>query len=90
MLQNFQNEFQNGGESIISKTFYGVVRSTMTCDKCKITKYSFQTFNMQIFQLKKLKYDKIKHEGNSSVKLNLLDAFIYSSNEEILDGENMI
>ena len=90
MLQNFLNEFQNGGESIISKTFYGVIRSTMTCDKCKITKYSFQTFNMQIFQLKKLKYDKIKNEGNSSIKLNLFDAFIYSSNEEILDGDNMI
>ena len=90
MLQNFQNEFKNSGESIISKTFYGIIRSKMICDKCKLTKYSFQTFNMQIFQLKKLKYDKIKKEGNTFDKLSLIDAFNYLSNEEILDGENMI
>ena len=62
----------------------------MSCEVCKVTKYSFQTFNMQIFQLKKFKEDKIKAYGQQNVKLNLLDCFIFSANVEILDGDNMI
>jgi ubiquitin C-terminal hydrolase len=92
MFLDFQNQIQKAGESVISKTFYGITRSKMTCDNCKISKYSFQTFNMQIFQLKKLKQDKMKFEGNNNnfIKLNLFDAFKYTNMEEILDGENMI
>jgi ubiquitin C-terminal hydrolase len=90
MLNKFANEFITTHNSIISKNLYGITRSIMTCCECNITKYSFQTFNMQIFILKKLNDDKKAVLGQYSGKLNLLDLFIYSGNEEILDGENMI
>jgi ubiquitin C-terminal hydrolase len=90
MLNKFANEFITTHNSIISKNLYGITRSIMTCCECNITKYSFQTFNMQIFILKKLNDDKKAVLGQYKGKLNLLDLFIYSGNEEILDGENMI
>ena len=90
MLQNFIQEFSYTNNSIISKTFYGVLRTKISCEECKINKYSFQSFNMQIFQLKKLKKEKTAIFGHNNVKLNLIDCFIYSGNEEILDGDNMI
>ena len=90
MLQNFLQEFSCINNSIISKNFYGVLRSIMTCEECKITKYSFQTFNMQIFILKKLREDKKAQLGPYYSTLSLMDAFSFSENEDILDGENMI
>ena len=90
MLQNFFIEFNTTNNSIISKHFYGIIRSKMFCDSCNITKFSFQTFNMQIFLLKKLKEDKKSELGQYYDKLTLMDAFIYTEKEEILEGENMI
>ena len=90
MLKNFINEFTLSHNSIISDNFYGVLRSIMTCDGCNVTKYSFQTFNMQIFVLKKLKDDKKMALGQYCDKLTLMDAFLYSGKEELLIGENMI
>ena len=90
MLQNFLQEFSCTNNSIISNTFYGILRTKITCIECNITKYSFQSFNMQIFQLKKIKEDKYSQLGNYYDKLNLLDCFIYSGIEEMLDGDNMI
>ena len=43
-----------------------------------------------MFFLKKIKEDKKAALGKYSDKLTLMDAFIYSVNTEILDGENMI
>ena len=90
MFNNFIQEFNNVNNSKISDIFYGVISSTMSCKGCNVTKYSYQTFNMQIFQLKKFKDDKIRAYGQQNVKLNLMDCFIFSANEEILDGDNMI
>ena len=91
MFNNFIQEFNNVNNSVISYNFYGVMSSIMSCEGCKVTKYSYQTFNMQIFQLKKFKDDKIKANGyNQNVRLNLMDCFIFSANEEVLDGDNMI
>ena len=91
MFNNFIQEFNNVNNSVISYNFYGVMSSIMSCEGCKVTKYSYQTFNMQIFQLKKFKDDKIKANGyNQNVKLNLMDCFIFSAQEEVLDGDNMI
>ena len=56
----------------------------MTCNKCKITKYSFQTFNLLIFQLKKVKDTKKKKD------IDLYDAFEVDKKEELLEGDNMI
>ena len=54
-------------------------------------KYSFQTFNLLIFQLKKVKEFKRKLiGGNNYHNLNLIDAFECEKKEELLDGENMI
>jgi len=67
------------------------MRSKMKCNGCGITKYSFQTFNLLIFQLKKVKEYKQKlYKGNNYHNLNLIDAFECEKQEEILDGENMI
>ena len=90
MLQNFFEEFKCANNSIISKNFYGIQRSKMNCQECNITKYSFQTFNMEIFQLKKLKEDKKANLGRHYNTLTLMEAFIFSEKEDILEGENMI
>ena len=92
MLQLFFNDFRVKNNTIISGLFYGITRSTMKCDNCRITKYSFQTFNLLIFQLKKVKEGKLKQSGfnNFNEKLNLIDAFNVEKREEVLEGENMI
>jgi len=89
MLQNFFSDFKLKNNSIISKTFYGITRSIMECKGCGIKKYSFQSFNMQIFQLKKLKEDKLLYYQNNT-KLNLTEAFILQQMPESLTNENMI
>ena len=91
MIQNFKNDFHAKNKSIISDTFYGITRSTMKCNGCGITKYSFQSFNLQIFQLKKLKEDKIASLGQENYDtLTLNEAFVFQQKEELLNGENMI
>ena len=91
MLENFIIDFNIKNRSIICDTLYGIIRTQMKCNGCRKTKYSFQTFNMQIFQLKKLKEDKIKDIGEYyNNDLNLYDCFIYQQKEEYLYGENMI
>ena len=52
-------------------------------------KFSFQSFNMQIFQLKKLKEDKVINCQNNGT-LNLLEAFMLQQLPEPLINENMI
>ena len=92
-LQNFMNDFKLKNNSIISDTFYGIIRTKMKCNGCGLIKYSFQTFNMQIFQLKKIKDDKMAKMGNyydNNIKLDLFDAFYNQQEEEFLYGENMI
>ena len=86
MLESFLKDFQLNIDSIISRIFYGIIRSTMTCLHCNVIKYSFQTFNLLIFQLKKIK-EKSNVQGRN---LNLLDAFNVEQKEEILEGDNMI
>ena len=88
MFNNFLIDSQKAN-SIFSKTFYGITESIMDCKGCGVRKFSFQSFNMQIFQLKKLKEDKIinfKNNGN----LNLLEAFMLQQLPEPLIKENMI
>jgi len=89
MLQNFSNDFKLKNNSIISETFYGITRSIMKCKGCGISKFSFQSFNMQIFQLKKLKEDKSLYYKNNA-KLNLIEAFMLQQMPESLTNENMI
>ena len=93
MLQNFYDDFNAKNKSKIYDIFYGITRSTMKCNNCGIIKYSFQMFNMQIFQLKKLKEDKKAELGkyyNNNEKLTILDAFLNQQKEEKLVHENMI
>ena len=93
MLKNFFDDFNAKNKTKIYDIFYGITRSTMKCNKCKIIKYSFQMFNMQICQLKKIKEDKIAELGNfynSNEKLNIFDAFLNQQKEEKLIQENMI
>ena len=88
-LQNFFNDFKLKGNSIIIETFYGMTRSIMICKGCGIKKYSFQSFNMQIFELKYLKEKKVLHIQNNE-KLNLIEAFLLQQMPELLTNENKI
>ena len=94
MLKLFIQDFQAKNKTIISDLFYGINRSTMKCEFCGVTKYSFQAFNLLIFQLKKVKEEKLKQLGgfydDFKDKLNLIDAFNADQREELLEGENMI
>ena len=91
MLQHFIKDYTEKNKSIISDTFYGIIRSTMKCNNCGKIKYSFQTFNLLIFQLKNIKEynQKILH-NKDDYKISIYDAFDCDKKEEILDGENMI
>ena len=64
----------------------------MKCNHCNITKYSFQTFNLLIFPLKKVKEYKMRKYGGGgwNLNLNLYDAFECEQEEERLEGDNMI
>jgi ubiquitin C-terminal hydrolase len=89
-FQQFFNDLKNN-KSCIFDTFYGIHKIQMKCNKCNIIKYSYQTFNMLVFILKKVKEYKIKSIGNGYYTgINLYDAFENDRNLEILDGENMI
>ena len=91
MLEYFIKDYTEKNRSIISDTFYGIIRSTMMCNKCNRIKFSFQTFNLLIFQLKNIKeYNQKIYKNNNNYKISIYDAFDYDKKEEILDGENMI
>ena len=65
----------------------------MVCKGCKRNKFSFQTFNLLIFPLKKVKdfkLAKIGRKKNINLDLNLYDAFSCEQEVEKLAGENMI
>ena len=89
MLNEFIKEF-NLNRSIISDIFYGINRSIMKCNNCGTKKYSFQTFNLLIFPLKKVKEYKMRQIGRGNLDLNLYDAFSCEQEAERLEGENMI
>ena len=90
MLNDFLIEYKSN-RTLVSNIFYGINRSIMKCFGCGICKYSFQTFNLLIFPLKKVKNYKIKRNGSvKNLDLNLYDAFNCEQEEEKLEGENMI
>ena len=89
MLNEFIKEF-NLNRTIISDIFYGINRSIMKCNNCGTKKYSFQTFNLLIFPLKKVKEYKMRQIGRGNLDLNLYDAFSCEQEAERLEGENMI
>jgi ubiquitin C-terminal hydrolase len=89
-LQNFLNDF-NSTQSCVSETFHGIYKIQLKCDGCQKIKYSYQTFNMLTFILKKIKDDKLSSLGQQYYKgINFNDAFYTDKKEEILKDENMI
>jgi len=91
--EKFLKEFKTKNTSIISENFYGITRSVMKCDACGVQKFSFQTFNILSFILKKVKEEKQKDLGGylpNDYIINLLDAFDSENKLEHLVGENMI
>ena len=63
----------------------------MICYGCKRIKYSFQTFNLINFILKKVKDDKIKSFGQNNYNgIDIFDAFESDRKLEQLLGDNMI
>ena len=92
MFNEFFQEY-NSNRTIVSDIFYGSNFYIMKCSSCNITKYSFQTFNSLIFELKSVKeYKQRKRIFNMfrSLDLNLYDAFACEQEEEKLEGENMV
>ena len=90
MYKDFINELSLN-TTFVSEIFYGINRSVMKCLGCGVCKYSFQTFNLLIFPLKKVKNYKIRKMGRvNNLDLNLIDAFLCEQEEEKLEGENMI
>jgi len=86
MLNDFFAEFKLN-QTIISNTFYGVNRYIVKCSACQCKKYSFQTFNLLNFHLKKVKEYKQKNlHFLNKLDLNLYDAFLCEQEGEILDG----
>ena len=59
-LNKFLNEFQ-ANKSIISDIFYGITQATTKCNFCRVTKYSFKSFNFIDLELKKI-YEEKKQE----------------------------
>ena len=92
MLKHFIKDYTEKNRSIISDTFYGIIRSTMKCNTCHRIRYSFQTFNFLIFQLKNVKeyIQQIFGKNNNYKIINIYDAFDCDKKEVILDGDNMI
>ena len=91
-LNKFLKEFRTNS-SIISDLFYGITRSIMKCEGCNNEKYSFQTFNILNFILKKVREDKNQMLGGylpDDYTINLFDAFECENKKEDLTGENMI
>ena len=89
-FEKFINDFNLTNKTIISNIFYGIYRSTTNCNGCEMIKYSFQTFNLFIFQLKKVQEYKKKKLGIFYKNINLYDAFLCEQKEEILNGDNKI
>ena len=85
----FNNDFKSS-KSCVSETFHGIYKIQLKCDGCQRIKYSYQTFNMLTFILKKIKDDKINSLGQYYNGINLYDAFDTDGKEEILKDENMI
>lgn len=59
-LQNFINDYIPKNKSIIYDTFYMIIKTVIFCKDCGMKKYSYQTFNMLNFVLKKVKVDKLR------------------------------
>ena len=91
-LQNFLKIFSKN-ITIISNIFYGIMRKTELCTACCKTKFSFQTFNLLNFQLRKIKEYKIEKmvdlNSNLNLDLNLYDAFLCEQEIKILKGQNL-
>ena len=85
MFRNFVKVYKGKNKSIISDTFYGIIRSTMKCNYCGKVKYSFKSSNLLDFQFK---------NANEFIRkahiINIPDLFYCDKKEEILDGENMV
>ena len=80
MLNDFLGEY-NLNQTIISNAFYVANRFIVKCNNCNLTKYSFQTFNLLIFNLKRVKKYKQKnlHFWNK-LDLNLYYFYFLISN----------
>ena len=89
MFKDFLNDY-NCSSTIISNIFNGIKRLIVRCNGCNVTKYSFQSFNLLIFSLKKVKVYKVRQFHNPNYNLNLYDAFLCEQEEEKLEGDNMI
>jgi ubiquitin carboxyl-terminal hydrolase 8 len=89
-LQNFFNDLKYN-KSYLLDTFYGILETKLKCDKCNTIKYSYQTFNMTVFNLKNVKEDKINSIGLENYNgINIFDCFENFRKVEILIGDKKI
>ena len=85
----FINDFMNN-QSCVAKIFHGIMRIQLECDGCKKIKYSYQTFNLITFILKKISDEQRKIDQEFYPGINIYNAFENDKKTETLTGENMI
>ena len=91
-LEYFMDDFKKKNYSIMHEIFYGINESIMKCEGCHKTRYSYQSFNMLTFALKKVKENKqeLIDQGYQDKNIDLYYAFESEMKEEKLTAENMI
>jgi len=85
----FLNDLKNN-QSYVANIFHGIMRIQLECDGCNNIKYSYQTFNLITFILKKISDEQRKIDQQYYQGINIYNAFENDKKTEILTGENMI
>ena len=74
VLVKFLTEFTNNNNSLISKLFFGLIKTKCICNECGYTKYDFDYYNCLYFDLSKIKQymneSKFKAKNSGFITLN--------------------
>ena len=98
MLNIFMNEYKIKYNSIISKSFYGILETKSQCQICKNIKYNFQIYSFIEFPLervnqycfnngKRMNYNMI---NNKNPDIDIYECFEYYNNIELMTGDNQM
>ncbi len=85
---NFVNDYFSKNKSTILDQFYFIQGSHMICNKCKHDTDNYQTYNMLIFPLEKVRL--MKANNNDTTPVTIMDCFKLNENQETFVGENQI
>ena len=84
----FINNFNENNNSIISNNFYGNMKTKTVCSICKLTTYSFTSFNFVTFNLDLVQKYLVKHNyQNLMNQLNIYHCFMIQ-NDTLININN--